>query len=86
MWFCTLQVYKYVINEDHNKLDQLRHEYGVHEVHEVCQRVCQPKRHDKILIKLVSHRESHLGDIFGMNLNLMVARAKINLGEHSRSG
>jgi hypothetical protein len=80
MFFCTLRVHEYVINEDHDKPDQLRHEYGVHEVHEVCQRICQSKRHDKILIQPVSHSERCLGDIFGTNFNLMIAGAEINLG------
>jgi hypothetical protein len=48
----------------------------------VCRCICQPKRHDEILIKPVSHRESRLGDIFGTDLNLTIVRAKINLGEH----
>jgi hypothetical protein len=48
----------------------------------MCQRICQPKRHDKILMKLVSRRESRLGDIFGMDFNLMIAEAEINLREH----
>jgi hypothetical protein len=82
MFFHTLSIYKYVVNEDHNKLVHLRHEYGVHEVHEVCWHICQPKRHDKILIKHVSRRESRLGDIFSTDFNLMIVRAEINLGEH----
>jgi hypothetical protein len=32
--------------------------------------------------KHVSRRGSRLGDIFGTDLNLMIASAKINLGEH----
>jgi hypothetical protein len=51
-------------------------------VHEVCRRISQPKRYDKILIKSVSHRESRLEDIFNADLNLMKVGAKINLGEH----
>jgi hypothetical protein len=82
MFFHTLRIYKYVVDEDHNKLVQLRHEYKVHEMHEVCRCIRQPKRHDKILIKPVSHRESRLGDIFNTNFNLMIAGAEINLGEH----
>jgi hypothetical protein len=38
--------------------------------------------HDKILIEPISHRESCLGDIFGMYFNLMISGAEINLGEH----
>jgi hypothetical protein len=82
MFFRTLRIYKYVVDEDNNKLVQLRHDYRVHEMHEVCRCIHQPKRHDKILIKPVSHRESHLGDIFDTNFSLMIARAEINLGEH----
>jgi hypothetical protein len=48
----------------------------------VCRCICQPKRHNKILIKPVSRRESRLGVIFIADLNLMIARAEIDLGEH----
>jgi hypothetical protein len=48
----------------------------------VCRHISQPKRHNKILIQTISHRESRLGDIFGTNLNLMIAGAEINLGEN----
>jgi hypothetical protein len=48
----------------------------------MCQRIGQPKGHDKILIQTISHREGRLGYIFGMNLDLVIARVKINLGEH----
>jgi hypothetical protein len=82
MFFRTLRIYMYVVDEDHNKLVQLRHEYRVHEMHEVCWCIRQRKRHDKILIKPVSQRESRLGDIFDMNFNLMIAGVEINLGEH----
>jgi hypothetical protein len=82
MFFCTLQVNEYVINKDHGKPVQPWHEYGVHEVQEVCWHICEPKRHDKILIQPVSHSESNLGDIFGMNFNLMIAGAEVNLGEY----
>jgi hypothetical protein len=51
----------------------------------VCQYISQPKRHNKILIKTISHRERCLGDIFGTDLNLMVVEAEMNLGEHSGS-
>jgi hypothetical protein len=48
----------------------------------VCQCICQPKRHDKILIKPISHRKSHLGDIFITDLNLVITGVEINLGEY----
>jgi hypothetical protein len=78
----SLRVYKNVVSEYHDKLVQLRHEDKVHEVHEVCWCICQPKRHHKILIETISCSESRLGYIFDMNLDLVTARAEINLGEH----
>jgi hypothetical protein len=51
----------------------------------VCQHIYQPKRHDKILLKPISRSESSLGNIFGMDFNLMITRAEINLGEHLSS-
>jgi hypothetical protein len=78
MFFHALRIYKNVINEKHNKLVQLRHEDRVHEVHEVCRRICQPKRHNKILIDTVSCREGRPGYIFSTNLDLVVAEAAIN--------
>jgi hypothetical protein len=36
MLFLILGVDQDVINEDHDKLIHLRHEYGVHQVHEMC--------------------------------------------------
>jgi hypothetical protein len=32
-----------VVNEDHDKLVQLRHEYGVHQVHEMCRSIGESK-------------------------------------------
>jgi hypothetical protein len=43
MLFHTLQIYKNVVNEHHDKLVQLRHENQVHEVHEMCRRIHQSK-------------------------------------------
>jgi hypothetical protein len=36
VFFHTLLIYQNVINENHDELVQHIHEYGVHEVHEVC--------------------------------------------------
>jgi hypothetical protein len=48
----------------------------------VCRCIHQPKRHDEILIKPISHRESRLGEIFITDFNLMIVGVEINLGEH----
>jgi hypothetical protein len=36
MIFFTLGIDQDVVNEDNDKLAHLRHEYGVHQVHEMC--------------------------------------------------
>jgi hypothetical protein len=41
--FFTLGIDQDVINEDHDKLVQLWHEYGVHQVHEMCRSIGEPK-------------------------------------------
>jgi hypothetical protein len=82
MFIHSLQIYNNVINEYHDKLVQLWHEDKVHEIHEVCRHIHQPKRHHKILIETISCRERRLGYVFSTNLDLVIAGAEINLGEH----
>jgi hypothetical protein len=48
----------------------------------MCQCIGQPKGYDKVLIEIISHREGRLGYIFSTNLDLVIAEAEINLGEH----
>jgi hypothetical protein len=50
MFFLTPREYQYVINEYHNKLIELLHEYLVHQMHEVCRCVGQTERHHCELI------------------------------------
>jgi hypothetical protein len=71
MFFHTLQIYRNVINEHH-----------VHEEHEVCRRIRQPKGHNNILKETISCSEGCLGYIFGTNFDLVIAGVEINLGEH----
>jgi hypothetical protein len=79
MLFFTLGIDQNVINEDNNKLVQLRHEYGVHQVHEMCRSIGEPKRHNQVLIQPVPGGESDLRNVFSVDLNLMITRTKINL-------
>jgi hypothetical protein len=79
MLFLVLRIGKDVINEDHDKLVQLCHEYRVHQVHEVSKGIGQSKRHHQILIETVLSGESSLQNIFFMDLDLMVTRSKIYL-------
>jgi hypothetical protein len=43
MLFFTLGIDQDVVNEDHDKLVQLRHEYRVHQVHEMCMSIGESK-------------------------------------------
>jgi hypothetical protein len=79
MLFFTLGIDQNVINEDNNKLVQLRHEYGVHQVHEMCRSIGEPKRHNQVLIQPVPGGESDLRNVFWVDLDLMITRTKINL-------
>jgi hypothetical protein len=77
--FPTLRKDQDAINEDHDKLVQLFHENRVHQVHEVSGGIGQTKRHHQILIKILSGGESSLWDIFFTDLDLMIAKMKVNL-------
>jgi hypothetical protein len=48
----------------------------------VYRHIYQPKRYHNILIETIPCSESRLGYIFGTSLDLVIARAEINLGEH----
>jgi hypothetical protein len=64
MLLFTLGVDQDVINEDHDKLVPLRHEYGVHRVHEMCRSIDESKRHNQILVQPVPGEEGSLRNIF----------------------
>jgi hypothetical protein len=86
MLFFTLGIDQDVINEDHDKLVQLRHEHIVHQVHEMCRSIGESKWHNKILVQPIPDREGSLRDIFWMNLDLMITWMEIDLGKDSCTG
>jgi hypothetical protein len=79
MLFFTLGIDRNVINEDNNKLIQLRQEYRVHQVHEMCRSIDESKQHNQILIQTVFGGESSLENVFWANLDLMITRTKIDI-------
>jgi hypothetical protein len=81
MLFFFLGVYQDVINEYHCKLVQLRLEYGIHQVHEMCKRIGKSKQHNQILIQSVLGGEGSLRNVFQMDLDLVITQTKIDLGE-----
>jgi hypothetical protein len=72
MLFFILGVDQDVINEYHDKLVQLWHEYGVHQVHEICRSIGESKRHNQILIQPIPGRECSLRNFFWTDLDLMI--------------
>jgi hypothetical protein len=79
MLFFTLGIDQDIINEYHDKLIQLQHEYGVHQVQEMCRNIGESKWHNQILIQPIPGGEDGLSNIFWADLNLMITRIKINL-------
>jgi hypothetical protein len=79
MLFFALVIDQDVVNEVDNKLAQLQHEYGVHQIHEMCRSIGEPKRYNQILIQPVPSGESGLRSVFRVNLDLMIARTKIDV-------
>jgi hypothetical protein len=86
MLLFTLGVDQDIINEDHDKLVQLRHEYGVHQVHELCRSIGESKRHNQILVQPVPSGEGSLRNIFQTDLDLMITRMEIDLGKDFSTG
>jgi hypothetical protein len=77
--FFTLGIDQDVINEYHDKLVQLRHEYGVHHVHEICRSIGESNRHNQILIQPIPSGEGGLRNVFRVDLNLIITRTKIDI-------
>jgi hypothetical protein len=72
MLFFIFGIDQDVVNEDHDKIVQLWHENGVHQVHEICRSIGESKRHNQILIQPVPGGEDSLRDIFQTDLDLMI--------------
>jgi hypothetical protein len=70
MLFFTFRIDQYVINEDHDKLVQLRHEYRVHQVHRICRSIGEFKQHNQILIQPIPSGEGGLRSVFQVDLDL----------------
>jgi hypothetical protein len=86
MLFFIFRVDQDVVNKDHDKLIQLRHEYGVHQVHEMCRSIGQVKRHNQILIQPVPSGQCNFRDAFWKNLDLMITQMEIDLEEDFSTG
>jgi hypothetical protein len=79
--FLTFGIDEDIIDEDHNKFIDLRHEHGVHEVHEVGGGISESERHDQELVKTITSGKSGFRNVARSNLDLVVARTKVDLRE-----
>jgi hypothetical protein len=52
----------------------------------MCCSIGESKQHNQILVQPVSDRECSLRDVFWMDLDLMITRMKIDLGEDRSTG
>jgi hypothetical protein len=82
MLFLIFGVDEDIIDEDHYEFVELRHKHGVNEVHEVGWGICETKRHYQELVKTVTSRESGFRNVTRSNLDLMITRMKVDLGEN----
>jgi hypothetical protein len=63
VFFLAFGIDENIINKDHDEFIELRHEHGVHEVHEVGWGICETKRHCQELVKTIMSGKS----VFGMS-------------------
>src|ERR1044071_8214754 len=85
MLLLILGIDQYIINENHNELVQELHKHLVHHIHEVCRSISQSKGHNSVLIQPIPCSKGCLRNIPFSNLQLMITRTKIDLGEYTSS-
>jgi hypothetical protein len=81
MVFLSLRIDENIIDKDHDKFVELRHEHGVHEIHEVGRGISESEGHDQELVKTITGGKSGFRNVAWSNLDLVVARTKIDLRE-----
>ena len=80
MLLLRLGVDQDVVNKDHNRLIQIGLEYPIHEVHECCWRIRQPKRHHYEFEMPMLRPKRCPRDINLPKSELIVTSAKVYLG------
>jgi hypothetical protein len=81
VFFLAFGIDENVIDEDYDEFIELRHEHGVHEVHEVGWGICESERHYQELVKTITNGKSGFRNVARSNLDLVVARTKVDLRE-----
>ena len=70
-----------IIKEDQNEVSQVGLKYFIHQFLERGRGICEAKWHDQKFIMAIMCAESSFRDIIRMDLNLVIPRMKIQLGE-----
>jgi hypothetical protein len=79
--FLAFGIDENIIDNNHDKFIELRHEHGVHEVHEVGGGISESERHYQELVKTITSGKRGFRNIAQSNLDLVVARTKVDLRE-----
>jgi hypothetical protein len=85
VFFFTLGVKQYVIDEHHDKLVRILHKDLVHHIHIVGWGFCQSKIHHRILVQTIPRNEGSPRKVTLSFLRLILSRLKINFREHTRT-
>jgi hypothetical protein len=81
MFFFILGVDQDVINENHDKLVQLRHEHQIYQVQEMGKSIGKPKWRNQVLIKTTLGGECRFKNVIQTDLDLMITQTEFDLGE-----
>jgi hypothetical protein len=81
VFFLALGIDENIIDKDHNEFIELRHEHGVHEVHEVGWGIGESERHYQELVKTITSGKNGFRNVARSNLDLVVARMKVDFRE-----
>jgi hypothetical protein len=81
-FFLVFGIDEDIIDKDHDEFVELLHKHGVHEVHEVGWGIRETKGHYQELVKTVMSGEGGFRNVTRSNLDLMITRTKVDLGEN----
>jgi hypothetical protein len=68
-FFLAFGIDENIIDKDHDEFIELRHEHGVHEVHEVGWGISESERHYQELVKTITSGKSGFRNVARSNLD-----------------
>jgi hypothetical protein len=82
MFFFIFGIDHNVIDKDHYEFIELRHEYRVHEIHEVGWGIRETEGHYQELVETITSRECSFGNVTRSDFDLMITGMEVDLGEN----